>query len=56
MRKQREEWDTNRSVTQKSRKTGKHWCMGCDACEVYPGEKCPVCGSRSIPRRNKKDG
>ena len=54
MRKRREEWDTNRSVKRQSRKCGKHWCMGCDAAQVGAGERCPVCGNRSQPRRNKK--
>lgn len=54
MRKRREDWDTNRSAKRNSRKSGKHWCMGCDACLIGPGEKCPNCGNKSMPRRNKK--
>lgn len=54
MRKHREDWDTNRSVTRKSRKSGKHWCMSCDMAEVGPGERCSHCNAKSQPRRNKK--
>jgi len=54
MYKKREIYDTNRSMKRKP-KRGHGWCMGCDMAMVGDGEKCPVCGSRSVPKRNKKE-
>lgn len=54
MHKKREVYDTNRSMKRKPRKHSG-WCGGCDACMVYDGQKCPVCGNRQVPSRNKKE-
>jgi hypothetical protein len=41
-------------MKRKPRKSGG-WCSGCDACMVFDGQKCPVCGNRQVPSRNKKE-
>ncbi len=35
-------------------KQGKHWCMVCDGALVGKGERCPNCGKKSLPRRERK--
>ena len=44
---------TNR---EKSRQPHSHgfWCWGCDACIVFAGQKCPVCGKKNDKQREKK--
>ena len=54
MHKKREEYDTNRSMKRKPRR-GNGWCGGCDAAFIRDGQKCPVCGRRQVPSRNKKE-
>jgi len=54
MHKHREVYDTNRSMKRKPRKHSG-WCSGCDGCMVFDGQKCPVCGNRQVPSRNKKE-
>ncbi len=53
MKKNREEWTTNRDIAKTPRKS-KNWCYGCDCNLVTPGTKCDVCGSREGKDRNKK--
>lgn len=53
MKKERYEWDTNRSCAKKPRK-GQFWCGNCDEYLVNPGQKCPRCGKRNLPRIDKK--
>jgi hypothetical protein len=46
---------TNREKRLAPRHTGQGvWCFGCDARLVRPGEKCPYCGKRLLPRRLKR--
>jgi len=54
MRKNRENYDTNRTMKRKPKVRG-FWCMSCDACFIHAGQKCPVCGHRDKPGRNKKE-
>jgi len=54
MHKKREVYDTNRSMKRKPR-GHSGWCYGCDRCMVFDGQKCPVCGRRQVPSRNKKE-
>ena len=54
MHKDRKIWDTNRSMVRKPR-LGYSFCMGCDRALVGDGQKCPVCGYRNEPKRNKKE-
>ena len=53
-RKEHKIYDTNRSVKRRPRRS-QGWCRGCDAAIVGDGQKCPVCGSRIKPIRNKKE-
>ncbi len=50
MKKQREIWDTNRTVSQKANNQG-FWCKACDMCFIHTGQRCPECGVRCC--RNK---
>ncbi len=34
---------------------GKGWCDICDACIISAGMKCPNCGHRDKPSRNKRE-
>ena len=54
MHKHREVYDTNRSMKRKPR-LHSGWCRGCDMARVQDGKKCPVCGNRQPPERNKKE-
>ena len=45
---------TNRDK-KKATKKGLTWCRKCDAALVGEGQRCPVCGMKKIPRKNKKD-
>ncbi len=47
-------WDTNRTVARRPKKVGG-WCDCCDAAKVYDGQKCPACGNRTKPSRNKRE-
>jgi len=53
MHKIREAYDTNRTMKRKPRRISG-WCDSCDSCMVYEGQKCPVCGKRRKPNRDKK--
>lgn len=53
MKKNREEWATNRDIAKTPRKS-QGWCYGCDMALVTPGAKCKVCGVREVKERNKK--
>ena len=46
MRKRRQSWDTNRSMSQKVNNHG-FWCPTCDLCIVHKGQRCPVCKQRN---------
>jgi len=35
-------------------KKGKYWCPVCDCALVWDGRKCPNCGSKIKPKRNKR--
>lgn len=35
-------------------KKGKYWCPVCDGALVWEGRKCPCCGKRIEPKRNKR--
>lgn len=54
MHKNRKVYDTNRSMKRKPRR-GNGWCRGCDMAVVRDGQRCPVCGNRQVPNRNKKE-
>jgi len=54
MIKNRQEWDTNRSMARKPSRKGS-WCDICDMAKVFDGQKCPFCGNRIKPSRNKKE-
>ena len=54
MKKERKDWDTNRSMARRPKRT-RYWCFGCDRFLVAPGQKCPVCGCRPIQKRLKKE-
>jgi len=43
MHKIREEFDTNRSMRLKPRKS-RGWCYSCDCSKVSDGQRCPFCG------------
>lgn len=51
--KKRHIYDTNRTMKRRP-KRGQGWCGGCDAAIVGDGQKCPVCGNRCKPYRDKK--
>jgi len=53
IRKHRNIYDTNRTVKRRSR-LSKGWCRGCDLAMVEDGQKCPVCGKKILPKRDKK--
>jgi len=54
MHKNREKYDTNRSMKRKP-KRNRGWCDFCDLIIVEGGQRCPVCGNREISKRNKKE-
>jgi len=54
MKKNREQYDTNRSMKRKP-KRNKGWCDFCDSAIVEGGQKCHACGHRQISKRNKKE-
>lgn len=53
MKKNREVWDTNRTMARKPSKS-RFYCFGCDSYLVSPGQKCSKCGSRPEQKRDKK--
>lgn len=53
MKKNREIWDTNRTMARKPSKS-RFYCFGCDGYLVAPGQKCPRCGRRPEQKRDKK--
>ena len=54
MHKNRKVYDTNRSMKRKPRKHSG-WCGSCDMARVSDGQRCPACGNRQSPSRNKKE-
>ena len=46
---------TNRDRTREPHTRGQ-WCPACDRAIVRPGQRCPRCGVRLLPIRNKKPG
>lgn len=53
MKKRKKNWETNRDTARKPR-IGKFWCDRCDGYLVGPGTKCPRCGKKQLPKRNRK--
>jgi len=45
--------ETNRQKKLKARHS-RSWCHSCDRALVSSGSKCPNCGIRTLPIRNKK--
>ena len=51
MRKTRNEYDTNRSVSRRAHITREQWCYICDRCRVHAGQRCPF-ARKEITQRN----
>jgi len=49
----RTERPTNRD-RKRAAKRGMAWCASCDHYTVWDGQRCPNCGRRSLPMRDKK--
>jgi len=50
----REEWESNRNVQQRPKKSGQRmWCL-CDRYIVKINEKCPGCGRKESNKAFKK--
>jgi rRNA maturation endonuclease Nob1 len=51
--KEEHKLDKHNRVEKTKPKKGKYWCYGCDRALVSQGQKCPVCGQRSIGKHSK---
>lgn len=53
-KKNRQEWESNRNMQQRPKKSGKNnWCI-CDKCIVEHNKKCPECGKKESSKSFKK--
>ncbi len=50
----RQIFDTNRTIARRPKRTGG-WCASCDRAIVFSGQRCPACGVRIKPNRNKRE-
>lgn len=52
-RKNRSEYDSNRSFNKEPRASQRFWCWGCDMYKVSKVGRCPVCGNIDGKNHNR---